>query len=231
MKPLPLPIRLAAGIAVSAKERARDLPKQLTGLPVTVASQVLQLSMRVQQQVTELAIKGETALSGLQPVEETPSWATFDEDVDDMRDIRDVTESDDLYPSAFDEPDLPVPPPRNQLNGRLPGASLRSSRFDTADETEQEADPWSREEAALAEREAETEREEAAEQLNPPSWLPDYDQLSLPQVRARLRRFNREQLVELLAYERATANRPSFAGMLERRIDTVSKQAGADGVE
>ncbi|MPY97306.1 MAG: lipid droplet-associated protein [Actinophytocola sp.] len=224
MKPLPLPIRLAAGIAVSAKERARDLPKQLTGLPVTVASQVLQLSMRVQQQVTELAIKGESALSGLQPVEETPSWATFDEDVD-------PEERDDLYPSAFDEPDLPVPPPRSQLNGRLPGASLRSSRFDTADETDQEADPWSREENALAEREAETEREEAAEQLSPPSWLPDYDELSLPQVRARLRRFSREQLVELLAYERATANRPSFAGMLERRIDTVSKQAGADGAE
>ncbi|GAA5126875.1 lipid droplet-associated protein [Haloechinothrix salitolerans] len=220
MKPLPLPIRLAAGIAVSAKERAQDLPKQLSGLPVTVASQVLQLSMRVQQQVTELAIKGEAALSGLQPVEETPSWATFDEDVD---------EREELYPTGFDEPDVAVPPPRGQLNGRLPGASLRSSRFDTADEPEQEADPWSREADALAVREAETERDEAGEQVSPPSWLPDYDELSLPQVRARLRRFTREQLVELLAYERATANRPSFTGMLERRIDTVSKQAGEDG--
>lgn len=228
MKPLPLPIRLAAGIAVSAKERARDLPKQLTGLPVTVASQVLQLSMRVQQQVTELAIKGESALSGLQPVEETPSWATFDEDVDAVEDVGNSTDATELYPSGFGEP---VPPPHNQLNGRLPGASLRSSRFDTADETDQEADPWSREADALAEREAEAECEEAAEQLSPPSWLPDYDELSLPQVRARLRRFSREQLVELLAYERATANRPSFAGMLERRIDTVSKQAGADGAE
>ncbi|MPY79339.1 MAG: lipid droplet-associated protein [Actinophytocola sp.] len=214
MKPLPLPIRLAAGIAVSAKEHARDLPKQLTGLPVTVASQVLQLSMRVQQQVTELAIKGESALSGLQPVEKTPSWATFDEDID---------ERDELYPTGFGELDMPVPPPRNELNGRLPGAFLQSSRFDTADEPEQEDDPWSREADALAEREAETEREEAAEQVSPPSWLPEYDSLSLPQVRARLRRFTREQLVELLAYERAAADRPSFTGMLERRIDTVTK--------
>jgi len=212
MKPLPLPIRLAAGIAVSAKERARDLPRQLTGLPVTVASQVLQLSMRVQQQVTELAIKGESALSGLQPVEETPSWATFDEDVED---------ASDLYPTAFDEPEVsPL------VNGRPTVSPLRSSRFDAAPEpVEEDVDPWAQEEDALAEQEAATEREEAS----PPSWLPGYDEMSLPQVRARLRRFNTEQLTELLDYERATANRPEFSGMLERRIDTVGRQPGEDG--
>lgn len=208
MKPLPLPIRLAAGIAVSAKEHARDLPRQLTGLPVTVASQVLQLSMRVQQQVTELAIKGESALSGLQPVEETPSWATFDEDVED-----------ELYPTAFDEPEVsPL------VNGRPTVSPLRPSRFDAAPEpVDEDVDPWAQEEAALAEQEA------AAESVSPPSWLPGYDEMSLPQVRARLRRFSTEQLNELLDYERATANRPEFSGMLERRIDTVGRQTGEDG--
>ncbi|GGM69200.1 hypothetical protein GCM10012275_44520 [Longimycelium tulufanense] len=82
MKPLPLPVRVAAGLAVTAVEEARKLPRQLAGLPVTVASQALQLSMRVQQQITELAIKGDEALAGLRPAEEQPEWATFDEDLE-----------------------------------------------------------------------------------------------------------------------------------------------------
>src|ERR1700754_4991265 len=80
MKPLPLPVRVAAGLAVTAVDRARHLPEKLAGLPVTMVSQALQLSMRVQQQVTELAIKGDDALSTLRPAEESPEWATFDED-------------------------------------------------------------------------------------------------------------------------------------------------------
>ena len=36
--------------------------------------------MRVQQKVTELAIKGDRALGALRPVEETPAWATFDDE-------------------------------------------------------------------------------------------------------------------------------------------------------
>ncbi|ASO18452.1 hypothetical protein FHR81_002859 [Actinoalloteichus hoggarensis] len=94
MTNLPLPVRLAAGLAVTAVEQARRLPEQLAGLPVTVVSQALSLSMRVQQQVTELAIKGDEALSGLQPPEENPEWATFDEDLpgDDVAD--DVSAAD-----------------------------------------------------------------------------------------------------------------------------------------
>jgi hypothetical protein len=51
-----------------------------------------------------------------------------------------------------------------------------------------------------------------------------YDELSLPQLRARLRRFSAEELAELLDYERAHGNRPSFVGMLTRRIATVRDQ-------
>ena len=52
----------------------------------------------------------------------------------------------------------------------------------------------------------------------------NYDELSLPQLRARLRRFSVAELTELLDYERAHANRPSFVGMLTRRIATVRDQ-------
>ena len=80
MSPLPLPVRVAAGLVASAVEQARELPRLVVELPVTAVSQALQASMRVQQKVTELAIKGDQALSTLRPVEERPGWATFDDE-------------------------------------------------------------------------------------------------------------------------------------------------------
>lgn len=162
MKPLPLGVRVAAGLAVTALEQARKLPQQLAGLPLTVVSEAMQLSMRVQQHVTELAIKGDDVLSGLRPAEEEPEWATFDED------------------------ETPV------TSSQVP-----------AD------DPWEEEERAIAEV---------------PEFLPMYDELSIAQLRARLRNLDVEQLEELLRYEQAHEARPEFVGMLNRRIATVKAQ-------
>jgi hypothetical protein len=195
MRSLPLPLRVAAGLAATAVEQARELPAKLAGLPVTVASQALQMSMRVQQHVTELAIKGDEVLAGLRPVEETPEWATFDEDLDESR-------YDVSRPAPFDrvDTDWAEPSPNGQ----------------TAD---LEPDPWTVEERALAEEIA----QDVAEQQDAegPAGVGNYDQLSLPQLRARLRRFTADELAELLEYERAHANRPAFVGMLTRRIATV----------
>jgi hypothetical protein len=81
MSALPFPVRVAAGLVVTAVEEAQALPRTVAGLPITAVSRVLQLSMRAQQVVTELAIKGDTALDGMRPVEEAPSWARFDDDL------------------------------------------------------------------------------------------------------------------------------------------------------
>ncbi|KAA9162322.1 lipid droplet-associated protein [Amycolatopsis acidicola] len=212
MKPLPLPLRVAAGLAVTAAEHARELPKQVAGLPVTVFSQVLQFSMRLQQHVTELAIKGDEALSALRPVEETPSWATFDEDL-----------------AADDENPADAPPfsePSAVKNGYRPVTVLK-------DVSESPRDPWEQEERALAEDHTEGEFDSDAEPGDGlgdgPVGLANYDEMTLPQLRARLRRFSLEQLEELLAYERAHANRPSFVGMLTRRIGNVQRLAESDG--
>ncbi|MGH3669943.1 MAG: lipid droplet-associated protein [Pseudonocardiaceae bacterium] len=80
MSQLPLPVRVAVGLAVTAVEQACKFPEQLADLPVTAASRAVQAGMRVQQRVTELAIKGDQVFSLLQPVEDTPPWARFDED-------------------------------------------------------------------------------------------------------------------------------------------------------
>lgn len=170
MKPLPLTVRLAAGLAVTAVEQARKLPGQLAGLPVTVVSEALQLSMRLQQRVTELAIKGDDVLSVLRPVEQEPEWATFDEDE---------------------------------------GVAAPPTTADTDLDADAD-DPWAVEEQALA--------------AEPPAVLPNYDELSLAQLRARLRILTAEDLEELLAHERTHAARPEFTGMLTRRIANLKNQ-------
>jgi len=81
MSPLPYPVRIAAGRVVTAVEQARDLPRLALELPVTAVSQALQVSMRVQQKVTELAIKGDRALGTLRAGDDVPSWATFDDEL------------------------------------------------------------------------------------------------------------------------------------------------------
>ncbi|MFL6141090.1 MAG: lipid droplet-associated protein [Labedaea sp.] len=243
MRSLQLPLRVAAGLAATAFEQARELPARIAGLPVTVASQALQLSMRVQQHITELAIKGDEVLSGFRPVEQTPEWATFDEDLDDKR-------YDASQPAPFDR--VATDYSEQSPNG-----------YDLDDQT----DPWALEERALAEepahhRERLTEPAEPAaieldrtglestgldstglDSVEPDgpaelsgigldsleagstdpnsSGIDNYDELSLPQLRARLRRFSVVELEALLSYERAHANRPAFVGMLTRRIATV----------
>jgi hypothetical protein len=207
MKPLPLPVRVAAGLAVTAVDRARHLPEKLAGLPVTMVSQALQLSMRVQQQVTELAIKGDDALSTLRPAEESPEWATFDED------------------------------------GPETNGSVRLSPFDTVDgdfdvATDDEpvpaGDPWSAEERAMLheldnaapaeEPDLEPEPEAVDEVDAGPAAMPDYASLSLPQVRARMVRLSVRHLNQVLAFERAHEDRPSFVNMLTRRVATLRSQ-------
>lgn len=247
MKPFPLPLRVAAGLAVSTAERVRELPRQLAGLPVTVVSQVLQASMRVQQHVTELAIKGDNALSSLRPVEDTPSWATFDEDLP----------SDAPPARPAPAPVAEVPEPRSEINGHIPSAAELEAEL---------GDPWAEEERALAEDHADGEndaQEDAPERpheddtkpkpgtpkvdkrtksetprtsaggYDGPAGLTGYDQLTLPQLRARLRQLSIAQLETILEYERAHADRSSFTGMLSRRIANARKaeQAGEDGQE
>jgi hypothetical protein len=198
MKSIPLPVRVAAGLAATAMEQARSLPTKLAGLPVTVASQALQVSMRVQQQVTELAIRGDEVLSSLRPVEETPEWATFDEDLDDEDDLS--------RQSAFDRVVVDEEDRDSDLDSGL-DSSLDSGNGFPVD------DPWVAEQRALAEQAQASELDLVAAE--------NYDELSLPQLRARLRRFTAAELAELLEYERAHGNRPSFVGMLTRRIATV----------
>src|SRR5690606_24598523 len=83
-------------------DRLRTLPAELPALSVTLAGHAVRASMRVQQELANLAARGEEVLSPLTDrPEEHPAWARFD-DEDDVVDGEvvdgaagdDATESD-----------------------------------------------------------------------------------------------------------------------------------------
>ncbi|MHA6620189.1 lipid droplet-associated protein [Pseudonocardia sp. DLS-67] len=190
MSPLPLPVRVAAGLVASAVEQARDLPRLVVELPVTAVSQALQASMRVQQKVTELAIKGDQALGTLRPVEERPGWATFDDDDETLASDNGAAAVTELRPHGRPEPE----PPADAAVG--PAAA--------------EGHPPER--TGPAEPEA-----------SGPNALPGYQELTIPQLRGRLRHLSPDDLRALLEWETRHENRAPFVTMLSNRITTVTE--------
>jgi hypothetical protein len=83
MATAPYGVRLLVGAAATAIEETRKLPQTILMYPMTVASQVAHLVMKVQQDVADLVIKGDETLEQLfPPKDEQPEWATFDEDLE-----------------------------------------------------------------------------------------------------------------------------------------------------
>jgi hypothetical protein len=194
MSPLPLPVRVAAGLVVSAVEQARELPRLVVELPVTAVSQALQASMRVQQKVTELAIKGDQALSTLRPVEERPGWATFDDEDESAASGNGAGAVTELRPHRAPErePDSPV---------------------DTPVETA----------ATAADGDTPEPAEPAEAEVSGPNALPGYQELTIPQLRGRLRFLSADDLRALLEWETTHENRAPFVTMLSNRITAVTE--------
>ena len=83
MATAPYGVRLLVGAAVTALEETRKLPQTILMYPMTVASQVAHLVMKMQQDVADLVDEGDDTLDQLfPPKDEQPEWATFDEDLD-----------------------------------------------------------------------------------------------------------------------------------------------------
>jgi hypothetical protein len=83
MATAPYGVRLLVGAAVTAIEETRKLPQTILMYPMTLASQLAHLVMKMQQDVADLVNKGDEALEQLfPPKDEQPEWATFDEDIE-----------------------------------------------------------------------------------------------------------------------------------------------------
>ncbi len=220
--------RVAAGAAVYALEETRRLPTVALHLPITAISQLLQTSMHVQQFVTSLALKGDAVFDRLanRPVEQ-PEWATFDEDLDDEQPFgssgRAGRGDDDFAArlSRFDRYADPDPAAETaasvaSITSTATNGYAGSHTGDAATEANHSGAGKSETASAAegpAERGGVVEPEVAARY--------DYANMTLAQLRARLRMLSVEDLTALLEYEQQTFDRAPFVTMLTNRIATV----------
>jgi hypothetical protein len=84
MTNLPTPIKAALGLAAEAVEEVRKLPETLTEkittVPMAAVSTAMQVSLRMQQRIAELAQRGEEVMARFkQSSAEPPKWAKFDD--------------------------------------------------------------------------------------------------------------------------------------------------------
>lgn len=181
-------------------------------LPITAISRVLQTTMHAQQFVTTLALKGDSVFERLTGADaEQPEWATFDEDVEPE------------YSGAVAEPG-------------------RHSRFDRYPvDAEPDIEPGS-DTASAADTNGDTAVDTPGAAADPAATRPttngsapavpvpevatryDYAEMTLAQLRARLRLLDLGELTALLDYEQRTRDRAPFVTMLTNRIATVTAQ-------
>ena len=222
MSTLPLPVRVAVGLAITAVEQARKLPEQLIELPMTAASRAVQVAMRVQQRVTELAIKGDQVCALFHPVQDAPPWAHFDED--DEPDVAGTRTNARGFDATTDGAARAAVVPGIGHDASTRGAG----EIDEADVARaMSVHPPAtnaRPEESQPERAQPANTEMDWPGIHPPPALPEYNELSLAQLRGKLRALSLPELTELLAYERGHQDRAAFVTMLSNRISTVSSQ-------
>ncbi|MGH3990825.1 MAG: lipid droplet-associated protein, partial [Pseudonocardiaceae bacterium] len=209
-------VRVAVGLAVTAVEQACKLPEQLSELPVTAASRAVQTAMRVQQRVTELAIKGDQVCALFQPVEDTPPWARFDEDDEPPAPGTKTTSSEFGKATGVAAPAAVVPGP-GAGHGTAAGGSGEVDEADVARAMTPVRPPATGTQTGNSKPE---DTMVARFGATPPA-LPGYDGLSLAQLRGKLRALSLPELTELLAYEHVHQDRAAFVTMLSNRISTV----------
>ncbi|OBF67694.1 hypothetical protein A5753_03930 [Mycobacterium sp. 852002-51971_SCH5477799-a] len=189
----PYGVRLLVGAATVAVEETIRLPKTILMYPMTLASQAAHIVMRFQQNLAELAIKGDSTLESIfPPKDEKPEWATFDEDMSEAID------------SAF-SPVQDGGEGERRAEGRFALYSVADAHEDASALTKsarQSKKPAAN--AAVAQPEVVTEL--------------DYSSLTLAQLRARLQSLSVDDLEALLAYEQATKGRAPFQTLLANRI-------------
>ena len=170
---------------MTAVEETLKLPQTILMYPVTVASTVAHIVMKVQQDIAELVTKGDSALESIfPPRDEQPEWATFDEDY-----------ADDEAPAGNGE---------RRTEGRF-------ALYSVADAAPAATSAPAVKTAAGKKAPGKTAGASApaiVEEL-------DYESLTLAQLRARLQSLSVADLEALLAYEEASKSRAPFQTQIQ----------------
>lgn len=216
MSRLPFVLRVAVGAVALVAEKGQEIATGAVTAPITLGSKSAQAFIRMQQDLAELAVRGDAAIETIFPPkhEEQAQWATFDDD---------------------EEPpvDLPTPPspPAAQFGSVRPAATAPTK--DSADDAEQAAvgagryalysspAPVTDQAASAADPTdpvgagvdvGETELPEAVRRI-------DYPELTLAQLRGRLASLSGDDVAAVLTYEREHKARTPFLTMLENRLN------------
>lgn len=214
MATAPYGVRLLVGAATVAFEETMTLPRTILMYPMTLASQVAHLVMRFQQNLAELAIKGDSTLESLfPPKDEQPGWATFDEDL----------------PNAIEVASAPFPDPEGLLGevsggmGALHGDRPAEGRF-ALYSISPTPGPGGDDSLTKPVPVEQTKKAAARATIPTPTVAAelDYQALTLAQLRARLHTLDINDLEALLAYEQTTTARAPFQTLLANRITRTS---------
>jgi hypothetical protein len=156
--------------------------------PMTVASTIAQMVMKMQQDLAGFAIRGDAALEMVfPPKDEKPDWATFDDD-----------EPEAEKPSANGE---------RQTEGRFALYSVTDVPEGAKTAT-----------AGRGPKKAKKEASDPAVAAPPIAGEIDYDSLTLAQLRARIQSLSVTDLRTLLTYEESAKARAPFQTLLANRI-------------
>jgi hypothetical protein len=203
----PYGVRLLVGAAVTAVEETLKLPQSIAMYPMTLASNVAQMVMKMQQDLADLVIKGDSALEGLfPPKDEQPEWATFDEDATDTDTEAPSADSGErrtegrfaLYSVSDD------PAPERTVTSAAKPKPVRAAKATKKAPAKTAAAPKATVKAAVT-------APDVAVAL-------DYESLTLAQLRARMTSLSVTDLRALLAYEEAAKARAPFQTLLANRI-------------
>ncbi|NLG46121.1 lipid droplet-associated protein [Gordonia sp. (in: high G+C Gram-positive bacteria)] len=240
MSRTPYPARVAAGLVATTIEETRKLPTRVITLPMSAVSRSLQAGMRLQQNIAELAIKGDEFLAPFcDKADEQPEWARFDED---------EVAADTSAPLLADAPaTLPTEPARKAVDASAAPAK-KPAPATTAPAAEPDAKSvadeskgtptngtapsgsgrfalYSSAPAGLEPGDTGTSADDADGPLPETVEALDYPHLTLAQLRAKVRGLGTDELSELLAFEKAGRNRTPFVTMIDNRIASQQKKS------
>lgn len=251
---LPFPVRVAAGIVATGIQLVRSLPEELPAIPVALVGNAMRLSMKVQQEITSLATRGDELLGGLigGTPQENPGWATFDEDQPPAPAPRAPrTPPAAAPPRSPAVADAPTPAGSPGAERTAPEASSLPDPDTTAMDAAAEvsdavvdlathaADPVPPADAHPAGADpADTDPTNTdptstdptntdptvTEVATGPAVLPGYDAMTLAQVRGHLRDLSAADVTTLLDYEQSGDNRAPFLTLLSNRLVTLGAQ-------
>lgn len=238
----PYPARVAAGLVATTIEETRKLPTRVITLPMTAVSRSLQAGMRLQQNIAELAIKGDEFLAPFcDKADEQPEWARFDEDEDASigsaplladapaalpgeadREAADEAAASAIKPApaAADTAEPVAAKPTGDeskgtpTNGAAPAGTGRFALYSSA--------PAGLEPRGTG---ASADDVDAGGPLPATVEALDYPHLTLAQLRAKVRGLGTDELNELLAFEKSGRNRTPFVTMIDNRIASQQKKS------